>query len=395
MHVRYPVGLHNIARPGIKSFALLFALESMTRALLATVIALQALELLHHTRDVSVLYSAVGIVGLATSLTIPLLVNHIGRRWVYTLGTVALVVAAFAFATATVTGQALGMLIRVFGTACLNITTSLYIMQYIKKRDLTRSEPFRLQVAALAWTLGPSIGVYLYTEFGNAWPFFTSAVSAALLLIAFWFLRLGDDPVITDGKRGSPNPLKNINRFMRQPRLRLAWWITFGRSSWWVFFFIYTPLYMVTAGKGELMGSIIVSAGNAMLLLTPLFGHFARDHGLRKVIVWAFVGCGLATSASGLVAGAPLFVATLLLIGSLACVALDAVGNIPFMRSVRVWERPAMTTVFRTYMDFSELLTPAIFALILTFADLNAAFVIVGLMIASFALFARFLPKSM
>ena len=51
MHVRYPVWLSRVARPGASVFAVLFTLESLARAMLVTVIPLQAYELFGNQRD--------------------------------------------------------------------------------------------------------------------------------------------------------------------------------------------------------------------------------------------------------------------------------------------------------------------------------------------------------
>ena len=74
-------------------------------------------------------------------------------------------------------------------------------------------------------------------------------------------------------------------------------------------------------------------------------------------------------------------------------VALDALGNIPFIRAVHPHERPQMTTVFRTYLDAAELTTPTLCALVLTLANLQATFFVFGLFILSFAFWPRFLPR--
>ncbi len=65
--------------------------------------------------------------------------------------------------------------------------------------------------------------------------------------------------------------------------------------------------------------------------------------------------------------------------------ALDAVGNIPFLRAVRARERAQMTTVFRTYLDISELLPPALFALLLSFFGLASVFLATGLWMLAIA----------
>ncbi len=195
--------------------------------------------------------------------------------------------------------------------------------------------------------------------------------------------------------RPPPHPLSSIRRFVSQPRLRLAWIIPFGRSCWWAMFFVYPPLYMVESGQGDLAGALLVSAGNALLIFTPWVGRLAARVGIRAVAMTSFLLAGLCTAAATLVYDYPLAVALCLLGGAAATSALDAVGNIPFMRSVRAYERPQMTTVFRTYIDFSDLLPAGLFALLLTFFDFRAVFIASALGMFAVGLIARYLPKRM
>ena len=61
MHVNHPIWLRAVSTPGATVFAILFTLESLGRAMLATVIPLQAYDILQNERDVSTLYLAVGM----------------------------------------------------------------------------------------------------------------------------------------------------------------------------------------------------------------------------------------------------------------------------------------------------------------------------------------------
>lgn len=395
MHVNHPIWLRAVSIPGATVFAILFTLESLGRAMLATVIPLQAYDILQNERDVSTLYLAVGLTGLAGSFTIPLLIRRFRRRWVYSMAGGLMIAAAALLATGTLFGQVAGMLIRAFSVASANIVLSLYIMDYIKKRDLVRAEPRRLMFSAGAWTLGPSLGVWLYTELGRGVPELATAGASLLLLAYFWYLRLQENPAVAAAKAPPPNPIKSIRRFLAQPRLRLAWVIPFGRSAWWSMFFVYPPLYMVQTGQGELAGALLVSAGNVLLVFTPLVGRVAAKTGIRLPIMAAFAGAGAATLAAVFVYDYPVLVAATLLVGATATVALDALGNIPFMRSVHTYERPQMTTVYRTYIDFSDLLPAALFSVLLTFFDLRAVFVAAALWMFAEVFAARLLPRSM
>jgi MFS family permease len=374
-------------------FATLYAFESYARALLSTVITVQALQLLGNARDVSLLFSAVGVTGLLASFSIPVLIRHLSRRWVYTLGALLIFAAAASLATVSLAGQTLGMLFRVYGTACLNITLSLYILQYIRRAELTVSEPRRMQYGAIAWVIGPALGMYLYQRFGELAPFAVSAAMSLLLIAVFWLLRLSDKPgIVAPSERPRRGPARSIGRFVAQPRLRLAWVIVFLRSSWWVFFFIYAPVYAVQHGLGEIAGAALVSAGNALLFVAPVAGSYARRFGVRGVLRVGYLLCGGFTLAAGLFFDLPVAVIALLLLATIGTACLDAVGNVPFLAAVRSREREEMTTVFRTYLDAAELLPPAIFALVLSFFDLRAVFLVQGCaMLAAIALL-QFLP---
>ena len=395
MHVRHPLWLSGATRPGAATFALLFTLELIARATIATVIPLQAYAALQSSRGVSLMFTCVGVAGLIGSLLIPLLIRRVARRWVYSLGALCLVVAAALFAQGGPAGLLAGLLVRVLGVACLNVTLNLYIMDSIPRGDFVRSEPLRLAISGSAWTFCPSLGVFLYGRYGAGAADGLSAVAAVLLLATFWAIRLSDNPALAPARLPPPNPLRSIGRFVAQPRLRLGWLIAFGRSSWWAQFFTFAPLYMVISGHGELAAAVLVSLGNATLLLTVLIGRLAERVGVRRVIVGAYLLAGATTLAAALLVptGYSLVVAALLLLASIWLSALDAVGNIPFLRAVRARERPQMTTVFRTYSDLSELLPSALFAVLLSFFGLASVFATTGLLMLAIGLIARQLPR--
>ena len=397
MHVRHPLWLQTAQqRPGANVFATLFALESCARALLSTVITLQALHLLGSARDVSLLFAMVGMTGLVASFSIPLLIRHQSRRRVYTLGALLLIAAAIAFATVSVPGQVAGMLFRVYGTACLNITLSLYILQYIRRVEFADCESRRMQYSAVAWVVGPALGVFLYDRFASVVPFAASGTMSLVLLAVFWILRLGEQPAIAaPTERSRRGPLRSIGRFAAQPRLRLAWSIVFTRSWWWVFFFIYTPVYAVQQGLGELTGALVISAGNGLLFLAPLFAGLARRYGVRPVLRSGYLLCGGFTLLAAALFESPALALAALAASSVGTVMLDAVGNVPYLAAVRPREREEMTTVFRTYLDMAELLPPALFALLLSFFDLQVIFFLQGLVMFGMIGLVGFLPASL
>ena len=213
----------------------------------------------------------------------------------------------------------------------------------------------------------------------------------------FWYFRLHDRTTLPSGTLQKFNPLANVAHFVRQPRLRLAWLIAFGRSCFWVSFFIYGPLLIVESGLGKEISGLMISASQVTLLSAYLFGKLAQIHGVRQVIALSFAVIALSSVAAGVAGTAEPYVAALmLLVGSLAASALDGVGGIPFLRAVRPHERQRMTAVYRSYIDFSELIPSFVFAIALSFFPIGSVFIILGAGVAVIGLLSwYYLPRSM
>jgi MFS family permease len=381
--------LRKFGAPGAEAFAVLFAIESLARAVLATVIPLQALDMLGDARSVSVLFFAVSCVGLCGSLTVPWMVRRSARRWIYSAGALLIMAAGALLAIDGIYGQVTGMMARVLGTVALTICVNLYIMDNIPRREFTRLEPKRMFYSAGAWTIGPILGVYLRNEVAEWAPYVVSSATAAFLLAYFWFLRMTERPVFSGPADRAPGPLANVQRFVKQPRLLLAWLTAIGRNVWWAVFFIYAPIFAVQSGLGEMAGGIIVSIGSGFLFLIPLWGWCVRRLGLRFMLIAGFTMSGVATLLAAVLAGAPWAAVAMLLIAAFAMVAIDAVGNVPFMLSVRPRERAEMTSVYNTYRDVAEMAPPGILSILLRFLELPVVFVSAGVAVFAVAGLSR------
>ncbi len=385
------------AKAGPTTFALIFSLESLVRSLNSTVVSLQAYEILGSSQRVSLISTAIALAVLVVTLYIPQLLRRMPKRYAYAIGVGLIINASIALSTHTLVGQGTGMLMRNCGAAVMNITLSIYILEHIKRADLTRSEPLRLSLSTFSWMIGPALGVWLYDRFGPAAPQVMAIAAATLLLAVFWHLRLHEAPISAIAARSRASSLQNIMHFMRQPRLRLAWLIAFGRSMFWSTFFIYSPIMIVEAGLPQTYGGLLISGSQALLLSAYLFGRVAQVHGIRVVVAASFLVGAIGSIGAGMAGVShPYFAAGLLLVGALAASALDGVGGIPFMRAVRPHERQRMTPVYRTYIDFSELIPAMVFSLALLHFGIGVVFVIMGGGLAAIGIMAwRYLPRSL
>lgn len=384
-----------VGGPGATVFGVMFLLDSLTRALLVSIIPVTAYRLLHSERDVSLLYLAIGVFGLAGTLSIPVLMQFMRRRWVYSMGCGAFVAMGGLIATETLTGLSLGMWLRVFGTAALYTTLNLYIMDYIEKRELVRSEPVRLVFGGVSWTFGPFLGMYVSETMGTPVACALASGIALLLFAYFWVLRIQDNPAVAPATRPPPSVAYNVRRFWAQPRMRLAYAIAFSRSTWWTMFFIYAPLFMINAGYGATASAAVVSGGNAMLFFSMAYGRLAWQAGVRPVVVGAYLATGALTLVVAFLAASPLLAAAFLILGAFCATALDALGGIAFLRAVHPYERAEMATVYSTYRQISDITAPMVFAVVLSFLPLPAVFAVSGGVMLVMARIALHLPRGL
>jgi MFS family permease len=393
----YPVWLGAVATTGNPSFVVLFVLETFTRAILVTVVPLQALALLGDAQGVSIFYFSVSAAGLLGALAVPWLVRRLRRRWVTSLGVFLLCAAPPLLASHSLAGLVGGLVLHMIGAATLSICLNLYVLDHVRPKVLTRFEPLRMLFTGSVWMVAPVLGVYL-GKYGAAWlPYGVSAAFALTLLGYFWFLRMTENPSLAPvaglTSVSPSNPLRFVKRYFSQPRLTLAWFLAVGRAGWWMMFFIYAPIYAVTSGMTAETGGWIVAAGSTSMFAVTFWGWIGRRYGLRRLLVGGYVCAGLTTIGVGAVAGTPWLGMAALIVACFAASAIDGAGNVPFLRAVRPRERPEMTTVFSSYRDAARLTIPGLFALVLNVFALPAVFVTSGLIMLVMAAYARHIPR--
>jgi MFS family permease len=381
--------------PGPATFGMMFATGAFGRALVMTLIPLEAYVLLENERNASLMFMSVALVNLVASFGVPALIHRFRRRRVYwACGTIAAMGPLF-LAMHEATALPFGALCREFAGTSLLIVQNLYMMDHIKRRDFVRSEPIRLMFQAIAWGIGPYAGILLYNRV-DPWAAYGVAMAASMAeLVYFHLMRIADMSLVAPRAAKPRSPLRFVRRFAAQPRLRLAYAIAFSRSCWWVLLNVYGPIYMVKTGATPEQGGLVVTCGNLMLFFTMAMGWLARRLGARRVIMSAFFLSACTTLATAFAYPSPWAGFGLFVIGGLGAVALDAVGGVPFLRAVRARERPEMTMVYVTFIQASQLLPTAAFAVLLTFFDFPVIFVATAALLFWAVWISRHVPKGM
>jgi ACDE family multidrug resistance protein len=388
-----PIGLRAFVGDAGLALARLNAFECFSRALLVGVIPLLALEALGSKQAVTQAYLLASLLTLTVTLNFAALERRLQRRWVVTLGAGLTILAAFVFWFGDGFELALAIGLQKAGGSLFAVCLSLYIMDYIGKSELIVTESRRIFYSGIAWIVGPTLGVWLWNDYGHWTPFALTVLSSLLALAYFWRLRLGHNRVISPAKSTPVNPLKLIPRYFSQYGLRIAYLVTLTRSIFWLSLFIYGPIYVVEAGLPSWMAGGLISFTSALMLLSPLISRLVRRRGTRIVIVGAQNLSAVALVLLFLT-GKPAAIGLLYwMLAALGASALDVVGNIPFMRMVKARERTEMTMIFSTWREASNLLTPLLAMLVLQFAPIETFYLLLALLLTLASIAASFLPR--
>jgi len=392
--IYFPVLLKNIGRDEASTFVTLFTLEATARALMLTVVPLEAYRLVGSAFWVSVIYFGTSGLGLLVSIFLPTLIHRVTRRWALTLGCFCYVFAAAFYMIGDTTTLVIGLAMQVFGVSMLEIVVNLYVLEHVPRKELNSFEPRRMLYAGLVFVICPWAGVYMQGLLPGL-TFACVGLVALAFLAYFWHLRLGADETIRAATKPPPRPIQYIPRFAQQPRLRLAWLLAVGRNSWWIMYFVYMPIHVKASGFSAEMTGAIVSAGLAPLFLIRLWARFGKIYGIRPLLICGYVLSGTATLAAALMLELPTIAIALLLTGALFATVIDGAGNVPFLRAVHPHEREPMTSVYMTFRHSASLLTPGLFTIVLLVAPLQAVFITSAGIAFAMAGLSRYIPRKL
>ena len=393
MFHRRPDALDQLSGNTSINLARMSAIEGFSRSILVSILPLVALEALGSKENVALAYLIAGLLTISITVNLGTIERILQRRWVVTLGGSFLGLAAFLLYTRSTVLLPLGIGMRSAAASVYTVCMSLYIMDYIGKKQLTLNESLRMQYTGFAWLIGPFLGSWLVQHGHGDMPVLLSALAAAGMIAYFWRLRLGGSQVVRKAQSQAINPWHAIKRYSRQKRLRIAYGITVSRSCYWAALYVYGPIYMVEAGLPVWTAGLLLSGVSGLLFFSPLIGRVSDRCGTRQVIYTGLTITGLSLVALGLVGPAQPVGIVFWVTGAVGGVMLDVLGNIPFMRSVKPRERVEMTSVFSTWREASELLTPLLVSAVLVFFPFNVFFFVLATMHFATAVSTSYLPR--
>lgn len=374
---RIPEWLRHAPAPSVRGFAVLAGAEAVARGILISVFPLAMYQAIQDARIVSQLYFLIGLISLIIGLLVPYLIRFVARRWVYAAGALMFVCGSLVTMFGTPGTVVAGLALVTFAVVITFVCFNAYVLDYVAKIELGRFETSRLFYSAMGWTVGPVLGVFLYSWWRPT-PFLIAAASALAMLVIFFVMRLGNGKLITKSRTAPANPFAYFHRFFVQPRLITGWVFAVIRSCGWWVYVVYLPIYAVQNGLSEQLGGIALSISNGALFVTPFMLRFVQRSSVRKAVRTGFLVSGALFLLAGIPFGNPLIAVMCLMLGSFFLILLDVCAGLPFLLAVKPSERTEMSAIYSSFRDVSGILTPGIAWLVLLVAPLSGVFVAGG-----------------
>ena len=387
----FPVPLPRV--PRMQHFAMLIGLEAAVRGSLISVMPLVVRDAMGSTQDASKVYFIAGLVSLFWGLMVPWANRFIPRRWMYSGGCLMYFVGMVLALIGTPVSVSLALMCNSMATVTTFVCFNAYVMDYVERANLGRSQSLQMFYAATPWAVGPMLGVWLHDHWGPL-PFLMAGAFAAALVTTFWILRLGNGKQIAKAAGPAVNPLAYLGRFFAQPRLIAGWLFAVIRSTGWWVYVVYLPYFCIEQGLGNKVGGVALSLSNALLFGAPILLGLARRSSVRISVLWAFGLCGGLFLIAALVSPLPWATVVTMMAASAFLVTLDVVGGLPFLMSVKPSERTEMSAVYSSFRDVSSIVTPGMAWAVLYVAPTAAIFAATaGLMGGAWAIAGKLHPR--
>lgn len=378
MALRYiPLHLKHPGAPRATHFAILTGIEAAVRGTLISTVPLAVYDAFGSASNLSTVYLVVGIITLFWGLFVPRLTQLFPRRWVYSAGCGLYLVAMGLFVLGTPLAVQVAILVSAMATVTTFVCLNAYVLDYVARADLGKTQGQQMVFAAVPWAVGPLSGVWMRGVWAPL-PFLVAGVFALILLAVFWYLRLGNGKEITRAKGPAVNPLAYLGRFFHQPRLIIGWLFAVFRSCGWWVYVVYVPVFCIESGLGDTLGGVMLSVTNATLLLSPFMARLVRRWTVRRSIRGALAYSAILFCGATVFAGLPWVSLGFLFLASFGLVMLDVVGGLPFLMAVKPSERAEMAAVYSSFRDVSGILTPGAAYLVLLIFPLSGIFAASG-----------------
>jgi len=355
--------------------------------MVSTIWALYLHSFLHSTSSVGFLTSLFTVIEvLAYLFMIPLIEK--GNKVKMLISSLVFFVISYAIFSAfssiyLVIG--IGLLISIFTSLNINVF-GIIVRDETEDSRVSKNEGIIFTLWNIAWLLGPLAAGYIAKVQGFKGVFFIAAGLILASIFAFDFFKIKDKRV---SKKIDKNVLKVLLSFFSKKERLIVYLLNMAVGFWWMFIYVYMPIYIVENGQSDLFVGIFLAAVTVPLILFEyVFGKFAGDNGFKRLFFIGFAVLGVFAISCFFISNIYI-IGVLLVFASLGVAMIEPNTEAYFMDVVKENQRDKYYGPYATATTiggFLGSLPAAILLLVLPFRSLFLYFGLPMILLAFLAL---------
>lgn len=250
------------------------------------------------------------------------------------------------------------------------------------QQEYTRLRSLLASLGNISWIVMPALGGALLTYFGYQTLFLIVAYIFAITLFISFYLKPHDMGKVR--QQYDRNIKENILFFLKKKHLLLAFWLNFGRALWYVFLFIYLPLYLLKIGYSMTqVGYAITATQIPLVFVQAKISPVVKRFGFRKLFITSFLVLSIISmllfTTQNII---PILL--LLLLSGIVIGYLEVLPEVYYFKQVSSLEEEKSYFIFSSSQTIATILGGALFGGALMLITINQLFIVVAITMAAF-----------
>ena len=245
-----------------------------------------------------------------------------------------------------------------------------------KKESVSKNEGLIFTFLNLGWILGPLIGGFLMSRFGFIMVFFVSSFIVLFTLILFY---LSNTKVRNFNNQEKDNIFVNVLEFFRDKERRKIYFLTSGVSNWWIFIYLFIPLYIVDRGLDvKWVGYFLLAVAVPLIIFEYWFSEITSKYGFKKIFALGFLFVSI-ISFLGFFINSIFLLMGILVLASVGMAMVEPTTESYFLKIENKKQMNRFYGPFSTSRDGGQFIGKVISSLILAFLSFKFLFIFYGL----------------
>ncbi|MBU0957720.1 MAG: MFS transporter [Nanoarchaeota archaeon] len=295
------------------------------------------------------------------------------RMYYYSLFGIAIVYFGFAFLTKIYFFVFLALAIVIL-TAIRISVWGIMIKDKSQKKDVSRNEGLMYTFFNIAFLVGPLAAGLFAQRYGNHFVFLVAGVFVFIAFLVFGFFKVRDANI---QKKVDGSLVKNFKNFFKDKDRAVAYFLGGGVNLWWVFVYLFIPLYIVLNGYDVLwIGYFFAAVVIPLILFEYYFSKLAGRVGFKKIFVLGFLIVALVSLVCFFISSNIILTLGILVLGSFGMAMVEPTTEAYFLDILKKKDECRFYAPYNTSIDVTQFLGEVSAATVLVFLPFKFVFLL-------------------